>query len=76
MEAFVLVRAVGDHRALMRTLARNKRISRIYNIAGDNDILVEVNSKNIEELKDILNGIRSRESVLNTTSYIALLRFK
>ena len=76
MEAFVLLRAIGDHRTLMRNLAREKRISRIYNITGDNDILIEVNSKNIEELKDVLNHVRSTKGVINTASYIVLVRYK
>jgi DNA-binding Lrp family transcriptional regulator len=76
MQAFVLLRAVGDHRVLMKTLTHEKRISRVYNITGDNDILIEINSKNIEELKDVLNRVRSTKGVISTASYIVLVKYK
>ncbi len=76
MEAFVLLRAKGDHRILMKSLARERRVARIYNITGDNDILIEVSSKNIGELKDVLNRIRLTKDVISATSYIALVRYK
>ncbi len=76
MEAFVLLRAVGDHRVLMKTLAREKRISRIYNITGDNDILIEINSKKLEDLKDALNRVRSTKGVISAASYIVLVKYK
>ena len=76
MEAFVLLRAKGDHRILMKSLARERRVARIYNITGDNDILVEVSSKNIEELKDVLNRIRLTKDVISAASYIVLVRYK
>jgi len=76
MEAFVLLRAKGDHRILMKSLARERRVARIYNITGDNDILIEVSSKNIGELNDVLNRIRLTKDVISATSYIALVRYK
>jgi len=76
MEAFVLLRATGDHRILMRSLARDRHVTRIYNISGDNDILIEISSKNLEELKDVLNRIRSTKGVISAASYIVLVRYK
>ena len=76
MEAFVLLRAKGDHRILMKSLARERHVARIYNITGDNDILIEVSSKNIEELKDVLNRIRLTKGLISAASYIVLVRYK
>ncbi len=76
MEAFVLLRATGDHRVLMKSLAHDRHVTRIYNITGDNDILIEVSSKNLEELKNCLNRMRSKKGIISAASYIVLVRYK
>jgi len=60
----------------MKSLARERHVARIYNITGDNDILIEVSSKNIEELKDVLNRIRLTKGLISAASYIVLVRYK
>jgi DNA-binding Lrp family transcriptional regulator len=60
----------------MRSLARERHVARIYNITGDNDIIIEVSTKNIEELKDVLNRKRLTKDAISTTSYITLVRYK
>ncbi|MEM2123420.1 MAG: Lrp/AsnC ligand binding domain-containing protein [Candidatus Bathyarchaeia archaeon] len=76
MEAFMLLKAFGDHRRLMEDLSGMGNISQIYNIAGDNDVLIRIDVKSLEEFKNLINDIRSMEGVLNTTSYIVLHRVK
>jgi len=76
LEAFMLLKAFGDHRRLMEDLSRLADVSQIYNIAGDNDIIIHINVKGLEEFKNLINDIRSMEGVLNTTSYIVLHRVK
>lgn len=72
----MLLKALGDHRHLMEDLSKLVNVSRIYNIAGDNDVLIHVEVKNLEEFKNLINDVRSMEGVLNTTSYIVLHRVK
>lgn len=72
----MLLKAFGDHRHLMEDLSKLVNVSRIYNIAGDNDIIIHVEVKDLEEFKNIINNIRSMEGVLNTTSYIVLHKVK
>ncbi len=76
MEAFVLLKARGDHRDLMEQFSKLSYIQRVYNIAGDNDILIEVKMKRLEEFKNLINEVRSIENILDTTSYIVLSRYK
>lgn len=72
----MLLKAFGDHRHLMESLSKMVNVSQIYNIAGDNDVIIHINVKSLEEFKNLINDIRSMEGVLNTTSYIVLHRVK
>ena len=72
----MLLKAFGDHRHLMENLSKMVNVSQIYNIAGDNDVIIHINVKSLEEFKNLINDIRSMEGVLNTTSYIVLHRVK
>lgn len=76
MEAFILLKVKGNHRNLMRDLSEFEGVHHVYNIAGDNDVLVKVKIKKLENLKNLINKIRSMENVLETTSYIVLSRYK
>lgn len=76
MEAFILLKAVGDHRKLMENLSTIRNVSKVYNIAGDNDILINVKTRDLEGFKELINKIRSMEDVINATSYLVLQKFK
>ena len=76
MEAFILLKAAGDHRRLMKNLSTLKNVARVYNIAGDNDILVNVKTRNLEGFKELMNKIRSMQDVINATSYLVLQKIK
>jgi|GEM_PF-2074300 DNA-binding Lrp family transcriptional regulator len=76
MEAFILLKAVGDHRKLMENLSTFRNVSKVYNIAGDNDILINVKTRDLEGFKELINKIRSMNDVINTTSYLVLQKFK
>ncbi|MEM4649685.1 MAG: Lrp/AsnC ligand binding domain-containing protein [Candidatus Bathyarchaeia archaeon] len=66
----------GDHRKIMEEISKFDYVRRVYNIAGDRDVLVEVEMKKLDDLKDLINKIRSIDNILETTSYIALSRYK
>ncbi|MEM3393289.1 MAG: Lrp/AsnC ligand binding domain-containing protein [Candidatus Bathyarchaeia archaeon] len=76
MEAFILLKVKGDHRKIMEEISKFDYVRRVYNIAGDRDVLVEVEMKKLDDLKDLINKIRSIDNILETTSYIALSRYK
>jgi DNA-binding Lrp family transcriptional regulator len=76
VEAFILLKAKGDHRDLMKKFSQFDETSRVYNITGDNDILLKINMKKLDDMKDFINKIRSMENILETTSYIVLSRYK
>ncbi|MBS7659002.1 Lrp/AsnC ligand binding domain-containing protein [Candidatus Bathyarchaeota archaeon] len=60
----------------MEEISKFDYVRRVYNIAGDRDVLVEVEMKKLDDLKDLINKIRSIDNILETTSYIALSRYK
>jgi DNA-binding Lrp family transcriptional regulator len=76
MEAFILLKVKGDHRGVMEEISKFPYIKRIYNIAGDRDVLIEVKMRGLDDLKDLINKVRSLDNILETTSYIALSRYK
>jgi len=60
----------------MGKLSKFNEIEHVYNIAGDNDVLIEAKIKNLGEFKELINRVRSMENALETTSYIVLSRYK
>ncbi|MBS7655841.1 Lrp/AsnC ligand binding domain-containing protein [Candidatus Bathyarchaeota archaeon] len=71
-----MLKVKGDHRSFMEKLSKFDKIEHVYNIAGDNDVLIEAKTKNLGDFKDLINRIRSMENALQTTSYIVLSRYK
>jgi DNA-binding Lrp family transcriptional regulator len=76
LEAFILLKAVGDHSNLMAKLSKLNTIVKIFNVTGDVDIITHIKVKDLDELKNLINSLRSMDGVLNTTSYIVLQELK
>ncbi|MBS7656018.1 Lrp/AsnC ligand binding domain-containing protein [Candidatus Bathyarchaeota archaeon] len=51
-------------------------VERVYNIAGNRDVLIKVKIEKRDELKDLINKIRSMDNILEITSHITLSRYK
>ncbi|MFQ5456771.1 MAG: Lrp/AsnC family transcriptional regulator [Nitrospirota bacterium] len=74
ISAFILIDVAGDHtKSAYKTIARISGVKAIYPVTGAHDIIVHVETDNIETLSNIiLDNIRSIDGVIKTITNIVL----
>lgn len=77
LEAFIAVSVrPSSTTELKRTFAANERIKEVFYVTGEFDFLMRVEAANTFELAKIIEGLRSREGVENTVTFIVLEKLK
>ena len=65
------------HESVKEELSRLKKVSEVYSVSGEYDILIKVWVKSIEELNQLINSkIRSIDGVEDLTEMIVMERVK
>jgi DNA-binding Lrp family transcriptional regulator len=74
LSAFILIEVAGDHtKSAYKTVQRISGVKAAYTVSGNYDLIVQVETENMEELSDLLmSKIRAVDGVIKTNTCIVL----
>ncbi|HEY5648477.1 MAG TPA: Lrp/AsnC ligand binding domain-containing protein [Nitrospiria bacterium] len=74
LSAIVLVNVTGDHtKSAYKTITRMEGVKSVYAITGSHDLVIFVETENVETLGDlVLSRIRSIDGVTKTITNLVL----
>ena len=74
LSAFILIEVAGDHtKSAFKTIKRISGVKAAYTVSGSYDLIVQVETENLEMLSDLLmSRIRAVDGVTRTNTCFVL----
>ena len=74
LSAFILIEVAGDHtKSAYKTVQRISGVKAAYTVSGTYDLIVQVETENLETLSDLLmSKIRAVDGVTKTNTCLVL----
>ncbi len=74
LSAFILIEVAGDHtKSAYKTIQRISGVKAAYTVSGNYDLIVQVETENLETLSDLLmSKIRAVDGVIKTNTCFVL----
>ena len=74
LSAFILIEVAGDHtKSAFKTIQRISGVKAAYTVSGSYDLIVQVETENLEMLSDLLmSRIRAVDGVMKTNTCLVL----
>ena len=74
LSAFILIEVAGDHtKSAYKTIQRISGVKATYTVSGNYDLIVQVETENLEDLSDLLmSKIRAVDGVTKTNTCLVL----
>ncbi len=74
LSAFILIEVAGDHtKSAFKTIQRISGVKAAYTVSGNYDLIVQVETENLEMLSDLLlSKIRAVDGVIKTNTCLVL----
>lgn len=74
LSAFILIEVAGDHtKSAYKTIQRISGVKAAYTVSGNYDLIVQIETENMETLSDLLlSKIRAVDGVIKTNTCFVL----
>jgi DNA-binding Lrp family transcriptional regulator len=74
LSAFILIEVAGDHtKSVFKTIQRISGVKAAYTVSGTYDLIVQIETENLETLSDLLMAkIRAVDGVTKTNTCFVL----